>query len=177
MYCPKCSQEQISENVRFCSRCGFLLTGIAEVVANDGIVAGSTDRRKRLRSKFRKKGVRQGIFILVLNLLFSPILLTFIKISEMPPVIFFLTVFIFFVLGIIRIAYSLLFEIETESSSDKNTEVQKTFPSINKTEALPAAETNLISDFVPPVKGTWRDSKDLIYSSITDVTTRQLDKK
>ena len=36
MFCPKCSRQQISENVRFCSRCGFQLSVVkALLVADD----------------------------------------------------------------------------------------------------------------------------------------------
>jgi ribosomal protein L37E len=33
MYCPKCSQQQVSEEVRFCSRCGFSLSAVRELIA------------------------------------------------------------------------------------------------------------------------------------------------
>lgn len=36
MYCPKCSQQQVSEEMRFCSRCGFPLEGVKELVASGG---------------------------------------------------------------------------------------------------------------------------------------------
>jgi hypothetical protein len=32
MFCPKCGQEQASESVRFCSRCGFRLNGFEEAI-------------------------------------------------------------------------------------------------------------------------------------------------
>ncbi len=38
MYCPKCSQQQVSEDLRYCSRCGFPLTGVALVLENDGLI-------------------------------------------------------------------------------------------------------------------------------------------
>ena len=33
MYCPKCGQEQASESVRFCSRCGLKLSTVEEALA------------------------------------------------------------------------------------------------------------------------------------------------
>lgn len=33
MYCPKCSQQQASDEVRFCSRCGFQLGAVKELLA------------------------------------------------------------------------------------------------------------------------------------------------
>ena len=30
MYCPNCGQQQVSEEMRFCSRCGLALSGLTE---------------------------------------------------------------------------------------------------------------------------------------------------
>ena len=38
MYCPKCSQLQSSAEMRFCSRCGFALTGVGILMDNDGVI-------------------------------------------------------------------------------------------------------------------------------------------
>jgi hypothetical protein len=37
MFCPKCSQAQVSEQVRFCSRCGFRLDAVKELIENDAL--------------------------------------------------------------------------------------------------------------------------------------------
>jgi hypothetical protein len=36
MYCPKCSQQQISDDIRFCSRCGFQLNIVKALLADNG---------------------------------------------------------------------------------------------------------------------------------------------
>ena len=33
MYCPNCGQQQISDEMRFCSRCGLALSGLMEWLA------------------------------------------------------------------------------------------------------------------------------------------------
>lgn len=38
MFCPKCSQLQSSDEMRFCSRCGFPLVGVAMLVEKDGVI-------------------------------------------------------------------------------------------------------------------------------------------
>jgi hypothetical protein len=38
MFCPRCSQEQISDDVRFCKSCGFPLVDVTEALKNDGLV-------------------------------------------------------------------------------------------------------------------------------------------
>lgn len=38
MYCPQCSQQQISDEMRFCSRCGFPLTAVKDLLVTGGEV-------------------------------------------------------------------------------------------------------------------------------------------
>lgn len=35
MFCPKCSEAQISEDVRFCKRCGFRLEAVQDLIASE----------------------------------------------------------------------------------------------------------------------------------------------
>lgn len=37
MFCPKCSQEQVSDETRFCSRCGFQLNIVKALLAEDSL--------------------------------------------------------------------------------------------------------------------------------------------
>ena len=37
MYCPKCGQQQLSDEVRFCSKCGFQLVAVSQLLRTDGI--------------------------------------------------------------------------------------------------------------------------------------------
>lgn len=39
MFCPKCSQEQVSDEVRFCPRCGLQLGGVQAMLAGGGQLA------------------------------------------------------------------------------------------------------------------------------------------
>ena len=36
MFCPKCGGEQASDEMRFCSRCGMPLGGVADLLSNEG---------------------------------------------------------------------------------------------------------------------------------------------
>lgn len=38
MHCPSCGQEQVSANTKFCSRCGFQLDLVAELLSNGGFL-------------------------------------------------------------------------------------------------------------------------------------------
>jgi hypothetical protein len=181
MFCPKCSQQQVTDEIRFCSRCGFLLTGIAEVIENDGKLPGVSkkDRKKILTA--RKKGLKQGLFMLLLAILISPILMIFAKEMQIRPAMFILSMFILFVVGIVRMLYAKMFEAdepldESFEQTDFQT-AQNILSGKRDPAALPAAQTIPAADFVPPMQGAWRGSDELVFSNVTDVTTKQLDKK
>ena len=38
MFCAKCGQQQTSEEIRFCSSCGFRLSGLRDLLRTDGVV-------------------------------------------------------------------------------------------------------------------------------------------
>jgi len=177
MYCPKCSQAQISEDIRFCSRCGFLLTGVAQLIANDGIVAEAPEKRKKLRGKLRERGIKQGMFMFLLSVLLTPILFSFTIWFRLGPEFFTLAVFMLFAASIIRIAYSALFEHDAKPADSADRLSQNVLAGNKTVGELSGVQTNPINDFIPPIKGNWRDSNELVFSSVTDVTTKQLDKK
>ena len=54
MYCPQCSQEQASDQVRFCSRCGFQLNVVKELLAASSVPTrgiGVSDARSLPRQR------------------------------------------------------------------------------------------------------------------------------
>jgi hypothetical protein len=179
MFCPKCSQQQASEEIRFCSRCGFLLTGIAEVIKNDGLIPAKSNQETKNLTTPRKKGFKQGLFMLLILLLTSPILLIIGKELEIHPAPLFLTLFVLFISAVIRMIYALMFESgEALHSTPKDFQAAPgTLGGQQNVGSLPPAQANPAADFVPPAGGNWRDTNDFAYSTVTDATTKQLDKK
>ena len=169
MFCPKCSQQQVSAEVRFCSRCGFLLTGVSQLVKNDGEFPVASTPHGKNKLTPRRKGFKHGLFALLLLILTSPVILIIGKELELHPAPLFLTIFILFISCVIRMIYALMFE----SNEPFDFQEQKAFADKPNAGSLPSPQT----DFVPPMHGKWRDSNDLVFSSVTDVTTNQLDKK
>ncbi len=72
MFCPQCSQEQISEDTRFCSRCGFLMTGVSQLLANNGMLPQLLNSSNSGLETPRKKGVRKGGKLMLLGLIIVP---------------------------------------------------------------------------------------------------------
>jgi hypothetical protein len=61
MYCPKCGSQQLSNETRFCAKCGLLLEAARESLTTAGKVPMIAER-KALSPK--AKGILQGIAIL-----------------------------------------------------------------------------------------------------------------
>lgn len=62
MYCPRCGQQQISEETKFCSRCGFPLGLVSEVVAHGGFLPQLADLHKSKKKLTKRNGVVFSIF-------------------------------------------------------------------------------------------------------------------
>jgi hypothetical protein len=174
MHCPICGQQQISEETRFCSRCGFLLTGVAEIVKTGGLVpskppgiAGSLDSPKR-------RGIKKGIFWALLTILVVPVMGLITLILNIPPFLPVLGALIFAVGGLLRIAYAMLFE--SGNSPERTTE--NFLRDIENRNALPPAQSVPASIYTAP-GGSWRDTSDLqhVPGSVTDSTTKLLQKE
>ena len=63
MFCPKCSQEQVSDEVRFCSRCGFQLNVVKALLA-DGAAQAGESAKKPDGKKLRMRDVTIGAFLM-----------------------------------------------------------------------------------------------------------------
>lgn len=181
MHCPRCGQQQISQETRFCSRCGFLLTGIAQVIENDGIVPQQNSTFFASGSP-RRRGVMQGVFFFLLTFLFVPlggILTAFLNIPPFLPAI---SAILFLVGGLLRIVYALMFESGVPGGKTLEEKVFSGTPilaSKEKAGELPPAQSIPVHIYAPPPgAGNWRDTNDLAPApgSITDGTTKLLEK-
>ncbi len=72
MHCPSCGQEQVSANTKFCSRCGFQLDLVAELLANGGFLPQLAQLAGK-KSFFNKKN---GVMFAVLWFFFFVMFLT-----------------------------------------------------------------------------------------------------
>lgn len=189
MHCPRCGQQQVSEDTRFCSRCGFPLALVSEILLNGGtlpqlIQAQNAGNQKLLT---RSNGLKFGLaWFLVGTFLLTPLA----AITDIDELAAAFAVF-GFIGGVLIMILSLLFLEKTP----------KTFPSaagnIYQTNnylsgaPAPAAPQNALppqqtypaqQDFVPPVgaAGNWKapDTGELTGRphSVTEGTTKLLNK-
>lgn len=179
MYCPRCGQQQISDEIRFCSRCGFLLTGISEVVANGGQIPEKYLKAGNGKNSPRKRGVRHGAMLFLSGILIVPLIaIIFVGILKTPPYFVALAALLTFVGGLLRMIYALL--LESGDPADKTLEEnvietgQKLLNKQQNKNALPPEQSIPTSAYVPPTAGNWRDTNDLEPPSVTEKTTRLL---
>ena len=178
VFCPRCGQEQISNEIRFCSRCGFLMTGIAEVVLTGGLNEQLQTANTKLKTP-RRKGLKQGGAWFLLGIFLVPLLGVLSLLIRFPEEIIGLAAIVFFVGGIVRMIYALIFE--SGNPADKTLEenvmqtAQKLLNKKPQANALPPSQSIPASGYVPPVAGNWRDTKDLEPTSVTDGTTKLLE--
>ena len=57
MHCPNCGQQQISSDTKFCSRCGFQLSIVSELLANGGVLPQLAALQTKHRLFNKKNGV------------------------------------------------------------------------------------------------------------------------
>ncbi|HVE56961.1 MAG TPA: zinc ribbon domain-containing protein [Pyrinomonadaceae bacterium] len=179
MFCPRCGQEQISNETRFCSRCGFLMAGVGELIANAGNTA-LTSTGSAKPDTARKRGLKQGLFIFLLTFLVVPIVSILTIWANVEPFGVAISAILLFVGGLLRMAYAMLFEsTEPTGKTIEQTVYQTAHGILNKKQdqnALPPQQSIPTSSYMPPTHGNWRDTNDLEPSSVTDHTTKLLQK-
>lgn len=180
MYCPTCGQRQLAENVRFCSSCGFLLTGISEVILNNGEIPGRNNQVSEIiQDSPRKKGIKQGAMILLVGmLLIVPLISMYHIMTNTEPFIAAIASIISFFGGILRMIYALMFESKFPLGITKTPvglEANQSFiEGQQNLHALPEQQSIPVSDYVSPQPGNWRTTNDLVQPSVTDKTTKTL---
>lgn len=176
MHCPKCGQQQASDETRFCSRCGFLLSGIADIVANNGLVPASQTGFFGAVGSKKRRGVKQGTFIFLLTFLVVPLSIMVAMATRNGPFLALVAMILFGIGGLLRTVYALMFE-----SGDPEGYPTTTTPalsgSVENRGALPPAYAAPASVYSSPA-GAWRDTNDLQArpGSVTDSTTKLLQK-
>lgn len=109
MHCPQCGQQQTPGEVRFCSRCGFPLDGVTELVARGGILP-SYDPNTVTKTSPRRKGVQTGATMLMVGIITTILFAILNNYLGTPEFLIALSAVIGFVGGPLRVLYALIFE-------------------------------------------------------------------
>ena len=162
MFCPKCSQQQASEDLRFCSRCGFPLAGVTLLLENDGVVplTKPTVSRGRIFKESLLLMFASWLVALVATNMFDwggP----FETVAKVGSLIF----FVLGLIGLLKFVFVFLFVRESVSAPSR-----ATLASSARRAALPSPQENPLTDY--PQRS---NTKEMVpRGSVTENTTRLL---
>lgn len=166
MYCPKCSKPQTNDQVRFCPGCGFLLTGVGQMLATGGIPDQYRMIYQEEPSSPRKKGLKTGLFLFLSTFLVVPLIALATIAAGAEPFFVAAAAIITFWGGILRMIYALLFESNQSGQLTLEQKIHRFARQFfNKNHensaALPPRPINHATAYIPPTAGSWRDTNDL----------------
>ncbi len=175
MFCPKCGQPQLNDAVRFCSRCGFPLAGVADLLARDGVPAHGSGPVGPQPLSPRGRGIRQGGAIMLVGLFLTPMIAMLHPLAHLPGEYSLLGVMVFMA-GLLRLLGAIIFESGAATAQGATTYVpppaQAVFGPRANAQPLPPG------DFRPAQADFPRrpDTAEIVHppASVTDHTTRLL---
>ena len=179
MFCPQCGQERMSMDTSFCSRCGFLLTGTADLLNAGGVIPHLTLPTGYKAPTPRNRGLKQGLFIFLLTFLVVPIIALISLALGLEPWGLAIASVLFFVGGLLRMAYALMFESPFPGGAGLEHSAMAGVPTLMDPTThrgeLPSEQRFAVSSYLSPASGNWRDTSDLL-PNVTESTTKLLEK-
>jgi hypothetical protein len=176
MYCPRCGQQQATDSMRFCSRCGFSLEGTMHLLAHGGMLLQPQGEKGRSR---RFKGVMQGAVLFLIGVILVPIfgIMSSFAPGRLENVFAFfaaISAIICFLGGPLRMLFAAIFE-----------EGAPKYQSTPQTNYAPPAILPARVSALPPAAASpaaqWRQrpqtAEIVTPPSVTDSTTKLLDKE
>ncbi len=169
MYCPNCGQQQLSDNTRFCSRCGISISGLAEWLAGGELVVRDEENATMILPSPRRKGIRRGAKLMFLSGVLVPVFFFFSLLIGAPiPLLVPITVFL---IGLSLMLYARLFGEEMSHGRGHETQ-PSTLGTMFVSSALPPASNNMTNR----VGGQQVRTSELIQPpSVTEHTTKLLE--
>jgi len=180
MHCPRCGQQQVSEEIKFCSRCGFPLGLVSEILAHGGFLPQLADLHKSKKWLTRKNGV---VFSIMWFIFFLLILTPIGGITNADEFAGFSAVIGIFGGLMFLICSLVLLKSEPKEFNYQNQAelTGKTTQNLYGTNqpALPPQMSYPAQNYVSPA-GAWKapDTGELVQpGSVTDATTKLLKKE
>ncbi len=179
MFCPQCGQERISVETNYCSRCGFLLAAVGDLLQTGGINPLAAGRASTQQSP-RKRGLKQGLFLFLLTFLVAPLMGMLTVALRIEPFLVGFAVVLCFIGGLLRMVYALMFESAEPGAPTLEEKFIAGAAALNapppNQQALPNGQSIPASSFMPPTAGNWRDTNDLQPTSVNENATKLLEK-
>lgn len=156
------------------------MSGVADAILAGGLPQSLAPAGPKTRSA-RMRGVRQGGATFLLGVLVVPLLGVLSLLIPFPEELIALAAIVFFLGGIVRAAFALIFESGDPAQPTLEDNVvgvaQKVFGKQPQAGALPPSQSIPADNYMPPRAANWRDTNDLDALSVTDSTTKLLNEK
>src|SRR5687767_10403227 len=112
MFCPQCGQQQATGVIRFCSRCGFPLDGVIQLLGTGGMIPVYRNPDEPVPISPRRKGVKQGFVLFLLGVIIVPLLgiMASFGNSAFLEILTAFAAIICFIGGPLRMLYAAVFE-------------------------------------------------------------------
>jgi uncharacterized protein with PQ loop repeat len=179
MFCPRCSQEQVSEETKFCSRCGFPLGLVSEILTYGGFLPQLAETKKSKKRLTRRNGLYFSLFWFMF---FSMILTPFwaiVDVEELAAI----SAVVGSIGALILVIASFAFLKKAPKNNDASNHEMPDYKTQNlyaaRQTALPPQQTQPVQNYVSPAN-SWKapDTGDLVQpGSVTESTTRLLRKE
>jgi hypothetical protein len=184
MHCPRCGQQQISEEIKFCSRCGFPLGLVAEILSHGGFLPQLADLPKNKKWLTRKNGLKFSlVWFMFLVLILTPIA----GIGDADEVAAFFAVVGTMGALLMMILSFLFLPKEQKNLQNENFQYGAQPPQpaqftgrMPNQQALPPQQSQPAQSYMPPPANSWKapDTGDLVEpGSVTEGTTKLLRKE
>ena len=179
MHCPRCGQQQISDETKFCSRCGFQLAVVAELLTHGGFLPQLAELYRKKTIFTRKNGLVFSLFWFIFFVMILTSFWAIVDVEEMAAVSAVIGIFG----GLMLLISSLVFLKKAPKAFDENAggisgmDVNTLYAPANRG-ALPPPQSQPVSSYSPP-EGSWKGPDTGEFAppgSVTERTTRLLKK-
>jgi uncharacterized protein with PQ loop repeat len=176
MYCPRCGQQQVSEETKFCSKCGFPLGLVSEILAHGGFLPQLAELYKSKKWLTKKNGVVFSILWMIFFLLILTPFWSIVDADELASLSAIVGVFG----GLMWLIASLVLLISSSSDAFPANEL----PSANANNLYSTNQKTLplqaqpAQSYMPPANA-WKAPNTGEYAapqSVTEATTKLLKK-
>lgn len=164
MFCPNCSQQHLPNEVKFCSRCGFHLAPVSQLINSNGMTFVQSNVSKERLPLIKRKELRTGAKLIFASffLVVPSFIMAGIFDSGLPLLIIPLT----FLLGLAQISYYFFFGESILPLKEQNQSFElgeNTYPyNFQTTNDLPFSfmDSNRVNtaEYIPRENGTRKTS-------------------
>lgn len=178
MHCPRCGQQQVSPETKFCSRCGFSLGLVADLLAHNGFLPQLADLQNDKTIFTRRNGV---VFSVFWFMFFSMLLSAVLAIAGGDEIVALSGVIGVFG-GLMLLIAALVF-LKKPPKDGYYAPAELTSQNVNALHGarhtpLPPQQSVPASAYEPPSAANWKapDTGELRPHSVTEGTTKLLQK-